>query len=52
MTDSCMFCGTEPIDPEGWFVKANGLEVICPWCINDLENLLVLSKKNGHGDIN
>ena len=34
MTDYCIYCECEPIDPVGWRVRSD-LECICPWCIKE-----------------
>ena len=45
MTDACLFCETEDIDLDGWFLKiepAHGkiavIECICPWCVRDIQS--------------
>ncbi len=37
MTDYCLFCQCEPIEPEGWIQRKDG-EWVCPWCISDFVN--------------
>lgn len=39
MTDSCLICQCEPIEPDGWFINPITLECICPWCIKDMETV-------------
>jgi len=36
MTDFCLICECEPIEPDGWFTEVNGTEAICPWCVKDM----------------
>jgi len=43
MTDFCLFCECEPIEPEGWFTNDEG-EAICPWCVRDIYKLMVRRK--------
>ncbi len=37
MTDFCIFCECEPIDPTGW-VQRDDSEWVCPWCIKEKAN--------------
>jgi len=36
MTDSCLICECEPIEDSDWYRCKKTLEVICPWCVNDM----------------
>ncbi len=38
MTDYCIFCECEPIEPVGWVQIKDGQlknEWVCPWCIRE-----------------
>ena len=39
MTDYCLICECEPIEPTGWFTEVNGSEAICPWCVKDMHKI-------------
>jgi len=36
MTDSCFICECEPIDDTDWYRCKASMEVICPWCVDDM----------------
>lgn len=39
MSDSCYICQTEPVDDSDWYRCQKTMEVICPWCVEDLLKL-------------
>jgi hypothetical protein len=36
MADFCLLCECEPVNDSNWFKNSESLEMICPWCIEDL----------------
>ena len=34
MSDFCIICECEPIEPTGWIQMDDG-EWVCPWCVKD-----------------
>jgi len=36
MSDYCLICECEPIDDSDWFVNKKSSEMICPWCVKEM----------------